>query len=82
MSQYQIVSLTCSVPAGGTNECIAHCPAGKTVLGGGVLVNALSATIFRSGPEVGVGFANWRGAVRAGVDATVMTTSAICGVVQ
>jgi len=79
VSAYENVQITCSVAIGGTNECIANCPAGKSVLGGGVYVDRASASIFRSNPEASV---RWRGAVRAGTEAAQMTTFAICAVTQ
>jgi len=78
LSAHEIVQSSCSVAAGSTNECIADCPTGKTILGGGVFVDRGSASIFRTNPEGGV---RWRGGVRAGAEAALMTTFAICAVV-
>ena len=80
VSGYQVVQTTCTVAAAGSNECLAECPAGKAVLGGGVFNDRASASTFRSNPEGGV---RWRGGVRAGAtEIDQMTTFAICGVVQ
>jgi len=79
ISAHEIVQNTCTVPVAGTNECLANCPTGKTILGGGVFVDRGSASIFRTNPEGGV---RWRGGVRAGTDAAAqMTTFAICAIV-
>jgi hypothetical protein len=84
VSGYQILkSAIVTVAAGATSgDQFLHCPAGKSIIAGGVLVSSTLATVVWSYPEgtFGVG---WRANVRAGAtEGTQLITYAVCAVVQ
>lgn len=79
VSGYQVVSATDRITNGTVGEVTASCPAGKTVLGGGVSAENPGVQITASAPA---GTA-WKGrAFNASGAIVFLTTYAICGAVS
>jgi hypothetical protein len=79
VSGYQVVTATARITNGTVGEVAASCPAGKTVLGGGVSTPNTGVEITASAPDG----TSWKGgAFNGGGGVVFLTTFAVCASVS